>query len=163
RSLLEAVPAGSRYASRARHMLGLAALEHGRVEEGQSILRELIARDSTYAARREGAPALAAGALDSSPWLEATRAYDGLDRDWTAQRDSLKALLARGDFGPLWAAWPSDPARSDAFALDGDLLARLADSLATASLSVAVRPGGEVPSLATLASAPRSAALAPPP
>jgi hypothetical protein len=74
RPLLESVPAGSRAASRARHMLGLLAIESGDAEGGRAILEALLAADSAYAGRREVLLVLGGQSLERGDWEQAIRA-----------------------------------------------------------------------------------------
>src|SRR5262245_36799782 len=138
--MLGRVPAGSRYAARARHVLALATLEHGDSTRGEAMLRALADDESTYAARREVLLALGGRALDRGEWTSAFGTYRTIERDWNAERDTLERLLASGRFEPLWNAWRSDPALSGAVLLDAAVPESTAARLAARSLDLDTRP-----------------------
>ncbi len=147
RALLESVPAGSRYAPRARHMLGLLALEHGEAEQGAQILESLLAGDSSYTDRREVRLALAGQALEQGRWDVALGTYRDIDQDWAHHRDALQHLLAEDSFDTLWSAWQSNLQFSEALVLDALPARMLAERLATASTDLASRPAPDLPEL----------------
>jgi len=130
RALLETVPAGSRYASRARHMRGLVALEHGDVDQGRRILASLLADDSSYAARRQVSLGLAGRFLDEGRWDAAHEAHREIEQDWTRHHEMLRRILAEGSFDALWSSWEGDPFSSDALRLDALPARMLAERLA---------------------------------
>ncbi len=146
RALLAAVPPGSRYAARARHIMAMAALERGDAEAGERILETLRA-DSTYAGRREVGLALAGLALDRASWSIALESYERIDRDWTRDREVLMRTLASGSFDEVWASWDLDAAVADALVLDARLVKGSADVLARGSLDLTLRPKLNVPTL----------------
>jgi tetratricopeptide (TPR) repeat protein len=160
---LARVPSGSRYASRARHMLGLAALERGGEDGGRALLEALAAGDSTYAGRREVWLALAGRALDDGRWEAAHVTYRQLDKDWAHHRDILQRLLAGAHHDSLWRAWESNSPLSPALVLDALPAERLAAGLAHASADLTARPDVALPGLEAPAPAPDSPwAVAPP-
>ncbi len=143
------MPAGSRYAARARHALGLARLEDGRGAEGAADLESVLASDSTYGARREVWLALAGHALDEGRWAHARALYERADQDWDANRQSLQWELASGNFEARWKAWESGDPLSDALALDGVSAALFANALADASTDLSAPPAFELPAPAS--------------
>jgi tetratricopeptide (TPR) repeat protein len=162
RELLARVPPGSRYASRARHMLGLAAVEHGDVEGGTRILASLLTEDSTYAARREIQLVFAGQALEAGRWDAANEAYQRIDRDLAQQRDTLQRLLSGAERDRLWASWQAEVPLSDALPLDALPTQLLAAQLADSSTDLNARPTLEPPAL-TAPPASGSAWQVPPP
>jgi hypothetical protein len=140
RPWLERVPAGSRYASRARHMAGIAALERGDSTSGAAGLGALAAGDSNYAARREVWLALAGQALDEGRWESAHLTYRQIDQDWAQHRDVLKRLLASADHDSLWRTWEANSALSPALMLDALPARMLAEGLADASEDLSTGP-----------------------
>jgi len=147
RAWLERVPLRSRYASRARHMLGLLMLERGEAGPGAVALESLLADDSTYGARREVMLALAGQALDQGRWEAAHQTYRAIDGDWGQERGTLERLLSAGSFDGLWSAWEAHPDLSGMVALDARPARLLAEELATASADLRSRPGMETPPL----------------
>jgi tetratricopeptide (TPR) repeat protein len=164
RPLLARVPAGGRYASRARHMAGLAALERGEAGPGAAILAGLAAGDSSYAARREVWLALAGEELDAGRWDAAHTTYRQIDKDWMHHRDVLRRLLAGADHDSLWRAWEANSPLSPALMLDALPARLLAEGLADASEDLTTRPAADLPALGTPAPAAESPwSIAPPP
>ena len=149
RALLATVPAGSRYASRARHMWGVAALERGDSAQGRQALEAQWAEDSGYVARREVGLALAGLALDAGDWAAAHRRYQEIDQDWNEQRQMLQRVLAGGDFAGLWSSWETSGSLSDALVLEGWPTSMWADRLASASADLNSLPSLDPPSLTT--------------
>jgi tetratricopeptide (TPR) repeat protein len=147
RSWLEGVAAGSRYASRARHMLGLLAFEQGEIERGRQVLGALWAQDSSYAARREVGLALGGRALDEGRWEDAHRTYEDIERDRTGNGEALRHILTSAGFDSLWATWDTEPTPSDALAVDDMPAFLLAERLAQASADLRARPALEPPPL----------------
>ncbi len=146
RALLEAVPAGSRYAARAQHILATHTLEHGDAANGERILEALRA-DSSYAGRRQVGLALAGRALDRASWSRALESYEQIDREWTRDRDGLTRTLEARAFDDVWAAWGLDANPADVLVLDARLAKGGADVLARASLDLTLRPELKVPVL----------------
>jgi TolA-binding protein len=164
RGLLARVPVGSRYASRARHMLGLAALEHGDVAGGTRILEALLADDSSYAARRQILLVFAGQLLETGRWEAARDAYQRIDRDLAQQRDTLQSLLTGHDRDRLWSSWRADPPLSDALPLDALPAQLLAARLADASTDLGAPATLDPPTLSAPPAAPGQAwQVAPPP
>jgi TolA-binding protein len=163
RGLLETVPAGSRYASRALHMRGLIALERGEGEQGRQILDSLWSSDSGYVARREVSLALGAQDLDAGRWAAARQRYEGIDQDWAAQRDSLQSMLAKGRSAEMWEAWEASQSLSDALILDALPARMLADRLATASADLTTHPAADEPALGARPLPPQLRWTVPPP
>jgi tetratricopeptide (TPR) repeat protein len=163
RSLLEAVPQGSRYASRARHMLGLAALERGEVDEGRRILSDLLARDTAYAARREVRTALAGQAMDEGRWEAAHEGYREADRDRERGRETLVRVRSQDSFEELWSSWQADGLLSDALTLDPRPVQARARELASSSADLGSRPEFEIPPLGSLTTDAPAFPIAPPP
>lgn len=164
RTLLGRVPAGSRYASRARHMLGLAALERGDAEGGTRILASLLAEDSTYVGRREIELVFAGQALEAGRWQAAEDAYRRVDRDLAQDRDTLQRMLSSSDRDRLWASWQTNPPLSDALTLDALPAEWLAAQLADSSTDLNSPPIPEPPALTTPPGAPGQRwRVAPPP
>jgi tetratricopeptide (TPR) repeat protein len=164
RPLLARVPAGSRYASRARHMAGVATLERGDGPAGVSILAGLSADDTSYADRRDVWLALAGQDLDQGRWEAAHRTYRQIDQDWARHRDILQRLMAGADHDSLWRAWEANSALSPALMLDALPAQRLAAGLADTSEDLSTRPATDLPALDTPAPASASPwAIAPPP
>lgn len=159
-ALLAAVPPGSRASGSARHMLGKLAIERGEVPAGEAILDSLWNSDTLYEARREVGLTLAGLALDRGDWGAAHRIASDVDRDWTAAHLRIAGILARGDFDSLWRSWQSGGPGSDAWLLDSDAAAALAERLASALTDLRARPEFEVPLLDVPSG---GAALAPPP
>ncbi|MGH7741186.1 MAG: hypothetical protein ACRENS_04115, partial [Candidatus Eiseniibacteriota bacterium] len=148
RALLEGVPSGSRYQGRARHMLGVMALESGERERGQQLLAAAQVSDSSGAAWRQVSMALAGQDLDDARWDAADQHYRQIDEDWSRQRDTLQSALDSGSFDRLWSAWKAQPSLDGALMVD-ELPARmLADRLAKASGDLSRRPELEQPPLA---------------
>ncbi|HYM82494.1 MAG TPA: tetratricopeptide repeat protein, partial [Candidatus Limnocylindria bacterium] len=147
RTLLQAVPPGSRYASRALHMLGVVCMERGDGERGAAVLDSLLADDPDYAARREVRLALAGQALDQNRWEDADRIYQSIDRDWTGHRDTLQRILSGNAFDSLWPAWQRGNALSDALPLDALPSRMLAERLAAASTDFGAGPSLAMPPL----------------
>jgi tetratricopeptide (TPR) repeat protein len=154
RELLAKVPAGSRYASRARHMLGLIDLEHGEFETGTRILTDLLAQDSSYAARRDVALVLGAQKLDDEQWDPAYRTYRQADDEWVSQAQLLERLQTGGEFDDLWATWEANAPLSSALTLDALPAYLLADRLADASSDLSSRPESGPPVLSTPSKTP---------
>ncbi len=164
RPLLARTPSGSRYASRARHMAGLASLERGETGPGVSDLAALAAEDSNYAARREVWLALAGQALDEGRWEAAHGTYRQIDKDWADHRDILQRLLAGADHDSLWRAWESNSPLSPALMLDALPARMLAEGLADASEDLTTRPTVDLPALNPTTHAAESPwSIAPPP
>jgi len=155
RALLATVPVGSRYASRARHMAGVVALEHGDPETGRQMLEALLADDPTYGARREVELVLASIALEQGAWESAHDGYARADRDWTAHRDTLERMKAHPDDPALWARWAIELPQAELL-LDLGPAEREADRLAAAARDLTVRAPGATPALTAPA---REAAL----
>ena len=149
RLLLESVPRGSRYTSRARHMLGVFKLEHGEVDEGLRILTALLRDDPDYAERRAVGLAIASRHLDDRAFEPASRAYEQTDHEWSAERDTLERILARGAFEELWREWDSRPP-ADAVAIDPTPARTAADRLADASIDLRTRPANPTVTLTAL-------------
>ena len=160
RALLEGVPSGSRYEGRAHQMLGLMALEDGDRTSGRQWLEGELAADSSGAAWREVAMALAGQDLDDARWDSADHRYRQIDQDWNRQRDSLQAALQSGSFDRLWSSWKAQPGLDSVLVVD-ELPARLlADQLASASADLSQRPALVQPPLSITVS-PGSAVPAP--
>lgn len=147
RPLLAAVPAKSRFASRARHLHGVYSLEKGALEEGRRTLEALLLEDSTYVGRRQVELALAGQAIDQGNFGPAYDAYGSIDLGWTRAHDGLEALLARGEFDTLWTQWRADPSLSDALTLDARPVHARAATLAASSANLTARPSLELPVL----------------
>ncbi len=163
RSLLAAVPPEGRYASRARHMLGVALLERGEVEAGAAVLRSLLAQDSSYAGRRAAWLAVAAPALEAGRWEEAFEIYRRCEEEWLRDREELEGWLASGRSDDLRRNWGSGLWLDDAIALDAAPVRRAAERLAEESADLTRHPGASLPSLAGAPPAGRSARLVPAP
>jgi tetratricopeptide (TPR) repeat protein len=149
RAMLDRVPAASRYASRARHMHGLAAMERGDVAQGRATLEALLAADSSYAESREVTMALSGQALDEERWDDADRSYAKVQEGWTVHRDALARMLDQNAFDPLWASWQGNSPLSDALVLDVLPAQTLAGRLAGESARLATRPAMDVLPLET--------------
>ncbi len=145
RATLGTVPADSRYATLARHMSGLVALERGEGAAGEETLRALVHDDSLYVGRREVLLALAGHALETGRWEEAQADYAAVDRDWAAERDTLARLRTGEPPAALWSAWQSMGA-GDAVVYDGAPLWSGGDSLAMFSADLTTRPELAIPS-----------------
>ncbi|MBI1795903.1 MAG: tetratricopeptide repeat protein [Candidatus Eisenbacteria bacterium] len=164
RATLDQVPAGSRYAARARHVAALATLERGDSTAGEAMLRALADEESTYAARREVLLALGGRALERADWPRAFATYREIEGDWTAERDTLRRLLDTGAFAPLWTSWRADAALSSAVLLDGAAAESAAARLAVRSLDLTTRPAVVIPAPDAPARAPAFRwAVSPPP
>lgn len=163
RPLLERVPADSRYASRARHMLGLAAIERGDTTQGRAVLEALAGGDSSYVARREVWQALAGQALDHGGWEDAYHLYREMDHDWAQHRDILKRLLAASDQDSLWRTWQASSPLSEALMIDAAPARLLAESLADSSQDLRRRPRADLPALESPPGPASPFAVAPPP
>ena len=161
-ALLRSVPPGSRYSSRARHLLGLLALEKGDSSAGTSQLESLLALDSSYAEARAVRMALASQRLDARDWAAAEQAYAAVDRDWSNENAALRAMLESGNFDSLWTAWAGAPAGSPTLALDADAARVAAESLAVAAEDLTQHPMREPPPLDASALAPWRWTVAPP-
>ena len=161
--LLEAVPTTSSYYSTARHMLGLSALERGDSARGAAVLETLLADDSTYAARREVALALAGQALDQARWEAAEKRYRWIDQDWTRAHDRIQGLSAPDSLERLWADWGAYPGLHETLALDALPAGEVAGRLAAASADLTQRPALELPALDAPAAAGTSFVPPPPP
>jgi tetratricopeptide (TPR) repeat protein len=161
RPFLAAVPEGSRWSARARHVAGLAALERGD-EAAATAALELVARDTTYAERREARVALAAHALEHGRWPEAREAYASAEQDRRAHQAALEALLA-GDPAVLWSTWTSAGGRPDALVLDAAPTDRQADALAHALEDLGARPAAPAPEAVPPARVAGGWPVAPPP
>jgi outer membrane protein assembly factor BamD (BamD/ComL family) len=140
RPLLASVPAGSRCAARARHLLGLVTIERGDLEQGRRILETQWMEDSSYAGRREVGLALAGASLDDGRWEAAHHRYRELDRDLAGQREALMRMLEQGSFDALWSSWDRGPMLSEVLILDAAPARRLAERLAAASADLTLRP-----------------------
>jgi tetratricopeptide (TPR) repeat protein len=147
RDLLELVPAGSRYHSRARHLMGIVALEQGESAEGVKILEALLAEDPGYEARRDVSLALAAETLDEERWQAAYEIYKGADDEWAGKQEALERLLAAAEFDTLWSAWMANDPLSDAVTLDAMQAQLRAGELAGASADLTETPNTELPAL----------------
>ena len=147
RAWLERVPTGSRYAARARHMLGLLRLEHGEAAAGRAALESLLADDSTYTDRRQVRLALAGQALDQGRWESAHQIYRAIDSDWWQQHGLLAQLSSPCSLDTLWAAWGAEPARSGLMLLDARPARARARQLAGAAADLGARPALEPPAL----------------
>ena len=145
-ALLERVPAGSRYQPVARHMLGLATMEHGDAERGAAIL-DSLSSDSAYAARREVGLALAARSLDQGRWSLAESLYVRIGDDWSAEHDALQRVLDARSFGALWAGWSAALADSLGLVLDALPSRRLAERLAASAADLSAAPEATTPAL----------------
>ena len=163
RSLLSRVPAGSAYAARARHMLGLAAIERGDSTQGAGVLQALAHDDSGYVARREVWQALAGQALDQGSWENAYRIYREIDHDWAMHRDILKRWLAAPDPDSLWRTWEGRSLAPPALLLDLPPGAAIARGLADTSSDLRERPEAALPDLETPAFGEASPYAVPPP
>ena len=161
--LLGRVPAGSRYRSRARHMMGLAALERGDTARGREILAALADSDSTYGARREVRLALAGLTLDRGRWQEANQIYQTIERDRDRDRGELERLREQAPFDSLWSAWEANAALSPALILDALAPRATADRQADAAEDLGSRAEVEIPPLALPARGPESPWSVPPP
>ena len=144
---LRKVPPGSRYYSRARHMLGVMNIEKGDVEGGKQILRELLASDSTYADRNGVAIALAGQSLEARDWEAAYNTYDQTEREWQAQRQGLEQFHASGDVDALWDQWKANGPLSDVITLDALPAYLLSQQLADASTRIDESTTVEPPAL----------------
>ena len=146
RPLLESVPLASRYRSRARHMLGIAALERGDSANAQLVLESLAGSDTSYADWREVERALAGLALDRGDWPGAWDRYRLVDQDWSGNRAALEHLTRGEALDSLWAGWNAFP-DLDAILLDQSSTRAAASRLARSSLDLGQRPDGPAPSL----------------
>lgn len=165
RALLEQVPAGSRYAARARHMLGMLQLERGDVEAGRATLGALAASDSSYTGQREVLTALAGRAMDTSDWVSARELYERIDRNWHQESDTLHYRLDYMDYEPVWRGWESGPGPSSAIVLDAAPAKQWTERLARAATNLTAPPSLPTPSLDAprFAPAPRWQVPPPPP
>ena len=163
RPMLARVPAGSYYASRARHMLGLASIERGDTAQGIATLEALARDDSSYAARREVWLALAGQGLDRGDWESAYHTYQEIDHDWALHRDILKRLLAADDPDSLWHAWEGNSLASPALMLDVEAGRTIARGLADSSDDLSARPDAALPELEAPALRGDSPYAVPPP
>jgi tetratricopeptide (TPR) repeat protein len=162
--LLDRVPREGRYASRARHMQGLAALESGAAEQGLALLESLLADDSTYVARREAALAVGGQRLDEEQWTKAHETYRRIDQDWAQHRRVLQQMRAAGRSEQLWSSWEMGLSLSDALLLDALPARILSDRNAAAAADLTARPlVDEVPPLPAIPLSPPRFAIAPPP
>lgn len=161
--LLGRVPAGSRYAPVARHMLGLAELERGDTARGTSVLDSLAAADSTYAARREVGLALAGQALEHGDWQAAEQRYVAIANDWTNTKDALERRLDQRAYADLWKQWAAGSEDSATLILDADHARALARSLADRSADLTARPEAGLPALGGAAAGRSGPAIPPPP
>ncbi len=163
-SLLESVPAGSRYAARARHMLGVSLMERGLIDQGAAVLESLLVADPGYASRREVHLALAGRALDRGRWNEAYDVYRKIDTDWVQHRDTLKGLVATADYESLWTSWATNPGLSEGIVLDAEATAKLAELMASATADLLSEPELPAPvfEIAPPAPAPMWPVLPPP-
>jgi TolA-binding protein len=142
---LTAVPHGSRYAIRARHMAGLWSIERGDTAGGLATLRSVLAEDSTYAGRREVLRTIAAVTLASGRWDFAGQGYRDVDSDWRGHHDALAERLATSHYDDLWTDWQSRDGSHDRIVLDPQPLESAADQLAAQSADLRARPTLEVP------------------
>ncbi len=162
-AVLARVPGASRYALRARHMLGMLALERGDAGAGAGALESLLAEDSTYVDRREVRLALAGRELERARWEDAHTRYRYLDPAWRSDRAELERRLATGEFDDLWAAWRANPQVSEVLVLDALPARLLAEHLALASSELPAAPEVDVPPLFAPQPGTHGAAIAPPP
>jgi len=146
-ALLELVPSASRYGARARHLIGLIAIEHGDSLRGQTLLSGLLAGDSTYEDARAVRLALAGQELEAEHWEAAERSYRTIDEDWSRENAELRGMVTASNFDTLWPVWSASSASSPVLALDTGAVMAGAESLATASLDLASRPSRELPPL----------------
>lgn len=114
RGALGRVGDASAHGAAARDLAARIAHERGDREEAVRDLRDLLGRDSAYAAGREVEALLADDALRRGEAREAHRAWSALERRWHATREALRSLEARSSLEALVAAWEDDPAASGA-------------------------------------------------
>jgi len=162
-TLLLRVPEHGRYASRARHMMGLAALERGDTARGREILTGLADSDSTYGARREVRLALAGLALGQGRWQDANQIYQAIERDRDRHRRELERLREGAPFDSLWSAWESNSPVSPALIVDALAPGASADRQAEAAQDLGQRAEVEIPPLDLPARGPESPWSVPPP
>lgn len=100
----------SAHGAPARDLAARIAYERGEHDGAVRELGALLARDTTYDARREAEALLADDVLRRGDPAEAFRRWTALDGRWHADCDALRTLASRDDLEPLVSAWEDDPA-----------------------------------------------------
>jgi tetratricopeptide (TPR) repeat protein len=162
RPWLARVPAGSRYASRARHMAALATLERGDTASARASLEQLLASDSTYNGRREVLRTLGRLALDAGDWDRAYARHAEAAQDWQRARAALREKSDPAATSALWDEWRFDGSLSGTLVLDGFTAAALAERLAHEAGDLTRTPTAGAAGIA-LPAAPRVSSVPPPP
>ena len=161
--LLDRVPLASRWEPRARHLRGLVALERGDTTTSRLILTGLLADSPEYAAQREVLMALAGQAMDSRQWAPAREHYERTAADWQAEGDSLRSFIEQLNYAPVWNAWNSGTAATEALQLDAGAVQTWTSRLAAAATNLDATPDASVPPLEALASGEGPRWQVPPP
>ncbi len=161
-ALLARVPVASPWTSRALHMRGLWALEHGDSLAGRAWVTRAAA-DTAYADRDAARLALAGLDLDARDWSRAYDRYAAIAADAAARRTALMALRDSGDFAPLWQAWRAHGGTAAALALDGDAVDHAARALAGRATRLDETSASAPPALQRESGAAAGVSLAPPP
>lgn len=139
--LLRRVPATSRHAPRAAHILACAAVERGDTASARQMFSNIVEQYPAYDGLREVKLALCDLALDRGYWHAALRYAESAEDSWTDEFDALARLESNADPSSAWTAWGRAQTWRDEIRLGSDALFARIDALATASVDLRADPG----------------------
>ncbi len=137
--LLDRVPAQSRHAAHAAHIMAVVASAKADTARARALLSKTFEQGRTDAPRGNKL-ALADLTLDHEHWHAALRYAESAEDSWIDEHEALTHLEANAESPEAWSVWENPARWDDEIRLASDAIAAQVASLVSASLDLRATP-----------------------